>query len=226
MKMKKKTDAGELVERAQWERLTKEEISEVIERLQAFVIDIHHKCYGYSEKPKMLVTRLTLEEIELDQLIETLGYVGAFESIEPGYVELVEKFIVYPPFPVISATALQVLCIVWELTEHYLDKIKSYMGGESWDKNGDVKIMAMSIAGSYVKKTHDGDCLKLLLEIFDNKNEKKFDRQIAYRSIARGFGFEIINNEEKLDPDRYMEDPIVYAIINKARKHANKQDGK
>jgi hypothetical protein len=217
MRMKKKTDAGELVDRAHWKRLTKEEKEEVIERLQAFVIDIHDEKYHPSEKQKMRCT-MTQEEFELDQLLEALGYVGAFEGIEPGYVELVEKFIVYPPLPFISVTVLDVLCNDWELTEAYLDKIKSLMKGESWDYDGEVKVKAMCIAGEYIRKTSDKECLKILLEIFDNKNEEVRFRQLAYWCIAISFGFDVHQIEDDINPDRYAGDPVAYEIINKARE--------
>jgi hypothetical protein len=216
--MKKKTDAGELVDRAHWKRLTKEEKEEVIERLQAFVIDIHDEKYHPSEKQKMRCT-LTQEEFELNLLLHALGYVGAFEGIEPGYVELVEKFIVYPPLPLISVAALDVLCNDWDLTEAYLDKIKSLMRGESWDYDGEVKVKAMCVAGEYIRKTSDKECLKILLEIFDNKNKSEEVRhcQLAYWCIARGFGFDDSQIDDDINPDHYIEDPVVSEIINNAR---------
>lgn len=88
------SDAYELENKAHWEELSEEELTEVIQRLNA--------CLEGNDDAIL-------------PLLQTLGYAGAFAGIRPGFQELVEKFLVYPSNPCVSAIALSVLCTDWGL---------------------------------------------------------------------------------------------------------------
>lgn len=97
-------------------------------------------------------------------LIHILGKVGFGEELR----EIVEKFLYYPDDPAVSEQALKALCEEWGLTSKYLEQIKNFIRGESWDVNENVRMLAISIAGEYIKETSDKELLMLLLDVFEN----------------------------------------------------------
>jgi hypothetical protein len=60
---------------------------------------------------------------------------------------------------------LKTLCTRWGATEEDLEALKFYLKGAEWDYSDDVRIVAMSIAGEYLRLDgFDPELLALLLE--------------------------------------------------------------
>jgi hypothetical protein len=109
----------ELREKAHWHMLSEEELAEVLLRLNTY-LDDNNLC----------------STLDLDDLLEALGYTGAFTEVRQGFQKLVEKFLVFPSNPIISATALSILCNDWDLTSHYTNQIKSFI--KAWNGMKDL----------------------------------------------------------------------------------------
>lgn len=193
-----KYDADELREKAHWHTLSEEELAEVIQRINAYLSGNNGN------------------DSELDALLEALGYTGAFTGLRPGFQELVEKFLVYPTNPDISATALSVLCTDWDLDREYTSQIKSFIKGVEWDE-GIVQIMAICVAGAYAAKARDKEMLEFLLDAFKNKDYPSQVRNNIYRAIARALGFHW-DEVHDIDPDHFSEIPFASDIIAKAQQ--------
>ena len=132
-------DIYELRNKAYNGRIQPEELAEVIDKIQ--------KYYEHST------------DENIDTLLRIVGYAGCFsddwERVISEYRGLIEKFSNFSRGPSTSAIALDILCNDWNLTTEYIPLIKTYIQGMEWDEGEDVRIMAMFIAGDYVKKCGD-----------------------------------------------------------------------
>jgi hypothetical protein len=132
------------------------------------------------------------KDVEIHMLLQIIGYAGAFNhnsiQIQQECRGLVEKFLFFPTEPFVTVSALDVLCNDWDLTHDYIEQIKSFMKGVEWDESEHIRVKAMGVAGEYVKETGDIECLKILLEIFENKQERNVLRETAYYYICRALG--------------------------------------
>jgi hypothetical protein len=179
----------ELLEKAKWDKLSKSELDEIVKRIRQFKEG---------------------DDDDLYSLLYALGRSGASE-----YRNLVEKFLIYPADSMISRIALRTLCTYWDLVPYYIEIVKNFIKGVDWDDD-QVRIAAISIAGEYVRSTNDKECLKLLLEIFeqykliyekDSDMEDDFMCGCLFEAIARGIGV----NYDELPPVNALE--IFYKSI-------------
>jgi len=81
------------------------------------------------------------------------------------YEELVASFLEYPPDPWASRIALQILCNRWGLADKYVETIRQFLAGIPWDNDGDVRDVAISEAGEYLREHDDEDLLRRLWDI-------------------------------------------------------------
>jgi hypothetical protein len=81
------------------------------------------------------------------------------------YEELVASFLECPQDPWASRIALQILCNRWGLAEKYVEVIRRFLAGVPWDNDGDVRDVAISRAGAYLREHDDEDLLRRLWDI-------------------------------------------------------------
>jgi len=179
-----------LLEKAKWDKLSKDELAEVVQRIKQ-----------YNEE----------DSEDLYTLLHTLGRSGAWE-----YRSLVEPFLSYTADPMIPRIALKTLCDYWNLTSSYLDILKEFITGVEWDEDAVVRVVAISISGEYIRTTNDKSLLRLLLDIFENEKEEIEMRSFAYEAIARGIGV----NYDQLPPvtvlATFSKDVIDQAVVDEA----------
>lgn len=173
-----------------------------------------------------------------------LEIVGA--SMDTSAAELVESLLVCPQDPWLSRSALQVLCLYWGRTGDYLTYLEEYIGGVAWDVDNEVKHMAMSLAGGYLREHRHRGLLKLLVDRAeqgpveaDEVVPSDLTWQIAVEDLAKALGYDredlpVIS--EGFDPDDLLaprfdpDDPGVREIIRRARRrladeeHQGRQD--
>ncbi len=136
------------------------------------------------------------DDADLGIFICLFGKVGG-----PEYRELIERFIDYPTQPWVSVQALNTLCTDWDLTAEYLPKVKEFIKGVDWDESDEVRLIALSIAGEYLRKTFEKELLQLLISFFEDlgKNDtfqekrdyaRAFLQSCAYQNLARAMGKE------------------------------------
>ncbi|MEW6363200.1 MAG: hypothetical protein AB1714_01025 [Acidobacteriota bacterium] len=103
--------------------------------------------------------------------------------------ELVVSFLERKDDPMLVRLALQILCHFWGKTEKYLATVKEYLHGAPWDEDDDVKLMAISITGEYLRKKPEADLLRRLLHLFRDAAEERITREAAYCAMARAYGW-------------------------------------
>jgi hypothetical protein len=121
-----------------------------------------------------------------EYLYEQLHILG--HSLHYEYEDLVASYLVYKKDPMISGIAIEVLCGYWHKTKKYLDYIKQFVKKVDWDEADDIRIIAISFAGVYLRENSDKELLKSLLDIFNNSDEKSVVRECAYRAIMIACG--------------------------------------
>lgn len=92
--------------------------------------------------------------------------------------------------PMLARLALQILCNYWGLTERYLPVVRRFVEGVEWDDDS-VRLVALSIAGRYLREHADPGLLDLLLEIAqpDPKSpEETLRAQVALEALAAAVG--------------------------------------
>lgn len=156
-----------LLDKAKWSKLSDQELAQVVHRIR------NHQ----SDKVQTLYTLLHI--------------LGRSEAIE--HHALMETFLYYPEEPMITRIALKSLCNDFGLTKNYLDLLKKFILGVDWDEEDDVRLIAISIAGTYINETGDTTLLPLLLAIYENENEDNSFRNVAYEALARATGIKSID---------------------------------
>lgn len=188
-------DLDELLDEAKTGTLTDEEINYVGKRLEA---------------------SLSSADPELYSIIYILGRADMLDipsniySVPRGlkYRPIIEKYLFYPDDPDVTIIALKTLCSYWDLTEDYVQEISQFIKKVDWDVDGQIAIIAMSIAGEYLKYTLNKDkkLLQLLLDVWESQytqKEPKYDEielESTYRAIARAVGEEWNSILESSEP--------------------------
>lgn len=116
-------------------------------------------------------------------LLHILGHAG-----NPSHRGIVERFLGHRDDPMVARLALEILCSYWNLTDEYLPQLMTFLRGVDWDHAGEVRQMAISVAGEYLRSRHHPEMLNTLLEIFESADEDVTSREDAYFALARAVG--------------------------------------
>ncbi len=182
----------DLLDKAKWSKLSDTELAQVVQKINDY------------------------EHMSPENLYTLLHILGRAEAKQ--HRVLMEKFLYYPDDPMISRIALKSLCDYWGLTKNYLDVLKCFIVGVKWDEDQIVRLIAISIAGTYMHESEDPAFLKLLLEIFDNENEENSIRSTVYDAIARGMGIKAKDLPSVRDLQTMSPEFIDQEIIERARQ--------
>lgn len=195
------TNLNDLLEAAKEGRISKIDIDEVAKKIKEIKKDQDRSLYT---------------------LIHILGRAKAIE-----YQKLIEPFLIYPNNPNISKITLQSLCTYWNLTSQYLDELKMFIQGVEWDDLDDVRLIAISIAGEYLRMNTDKELLNLLLALFENQENNivraaentLLIQSCAYSAIARAMGrnynqISSINDIEKKITNQTLD----LSLVEQAKK--------
>jgi hypothetical protein len=89
----------------------------------------------------------------------------------PSYRDLIEQYLSYPADPMLSRLALQIVCDFWGEKAQYRDAIAFHLSPVDWDRDDDVRIMALSCAGEYLREHAEPYFLKALIQTYANETE-------------------------------------------------------
>lgn len=156
------TNLDELLSEAKWGKLSEEEINYVVEKIKATTPD---------------------DDEDLYKLIHILGKANAIQ-----HRKLVESFLYYPTYPMISEIALQTLCDFWGYAKDYIPQLKAFVKGVSWDVDEDVRLLAIGSVGELLREVPDKELLELIIGIWENDQENEIMRECAIESLARATG--------------------------------------
>lgn len=139
-------------------------------------------------------------------LLFILGRSGALQ-----YEYLVAKYLEHRSDPMLVRVALEVLCDDWNKAASYRDKVEQFIRGVSWDSGGHVRLLAISIAGEMMRVGTDKRFLRLLMDIFDDPEERYLIKEAAYSAMARAIGKEWkeILHGDRIDSRLRVDEAIV-----------------
>lgn len=156
-------DYSEILDKAGKEPLTKQEI-------QALVDEIERSTPGDDEN--------------LTTCIRALCFSGSKK-----YKKLIERFLYYPSFPMVSVCAFDCLHDYWCYRSEYMDELKEFLKGVDWDQDSSLKDMAISLSGEYLSYAKEKELFQLLTNLYDSPNIDDNERRFVYVAIARAMGF-------------------------------------
>ncbi|ADB30583.1 hypothetical protein Kfla_1482 [Kribbella flavida DSM 17836] len=116
--------------------------------------------------------------------------------------ELVASFLDCADDPMLARLALQTLCSFWGLSAQYLDFIKRFVAGVDWDHFEDVRQVALSAAGEYLRENTDCELFRGVHGACVDSSSGSVGQRIALEALARALGKPMA---ESLDGKRLME---------------------
>jgi hypothetical protein len=149
------------------------------------------------------------------EVLLVIGRSGAHQ-----YRGLVEKYLDAHDNPMLVRLALMILCRYWALSLEYKVRIQEFVRKIEWDDEGDVRLLAISIAGALLPRHHDRVFLQLLIHIFRDPSEDQLIRETAYCALGEAAGknpsgLPIASRHFDLERDL---DPDVVVYIEKAER--------
>ena len=129
---------------------------------------------------------------------------------------VVEAFLQDETDPMLARLALQILCNFWSETERYIPFVERAITGLDWDDDEDVRQMATSVAGEYLREAANPALLALLIAMVEDESEDEFTRADAYLSLARAMGKEW-NELPPLSGLPPLEDLLEVEVLEAAR---------
>lgn len=169
-------------------KLEPEELQGVLQLLDAFLIQGPGKA------------------LSIDDVYNYLLLIGRAKAKE--YTRVLESFLeIHDPLTV--SLILEILCLEWNRTPDYLERVTHFAVGASWDTENDVRETAIKILGEHVRKhlkklapgtplsMHDSRVLELLLNICEDSDDDLWTRKIAYTTLLHAYG----KPDEELPPE-------------------------
>lgn len=142
-----------------------------------------------------------VQNLSIDDVYTLLSLLGRIKSRKHRH--LLEHYLESDDGLTVSLV-LETLCLKWEETEDYLERVIHFALGVSWDLEQDVQQTALKIIGEYLyhqrhvlvsamasKQSTKRALIKLLdllSSVFHDQKNDRFVRQAAYFSLCRATG--------------------------------------
>lgn len=134
---------------------------------------------------EQVARELTLREFGSADQYTALHIVA--RTCDPRFEGLLASFLESPDNPMLARLALQALCLWFGKTETYIGEVERFLNGVPWDY-GDVRSMALAVAGSYLRKHESSALWFRLIEIAESELESRTAREDAVRGLATALG--------------------------------------
>lgn len=166
-------DVRGLVDKAKAENLNQSDIAFVAKQIEACKDSPNDDLYDY---------------------IYILGRGMFGKPIPLEYRKLVEYFLYHPQDTFTAGLALNVLCKYWNFSSEYLDALKLFIRGVSWDDLGEVRGEAIVNAGYFLRDNFDKELLSLVIDVFEKSDTsdevQDFSRLLAYSALGWAQGLD------------------------------------
>lgn len=148
---------------------------------------------------------------------DLLLILGRSEAKE--YRNVVEGYLQSSHDPMVARLALQVLCRYWGLASEYEDELEEFIGWVDWDKEEDVRLMAIGCVADVYKKKESPKLLKHVYDVFKDETEDEITRGAAYETLAIVSGKSVNDLPEPMHFDiRSDVDPMVLTKVEEMIK--------
>jgi hypothetical protein len=152
-----------------------------------------------------------------------LGRSGAIR-----YRNIVERYLRTSRSPMLTRLALMILCRYWGLTVEYKTDLELFIRKVEWDDDDDVRVLAISIAGSLLADQKDDHLLWLIIDIFRNRSgsERQTPREVAYCALALASGKklqELPKASRHFDLERDVDVDVIAFIVSSEQRLAELQ---
>jgi len=108
------------------------------------------------------------------------------------YRPVVNKFLFWPTFPMISSLALRILCTSWEPCNDCRKIIVTFLTGVEWDEEGDLIFSAIQAGTKFYIRNSDREILRLIYNISQDESPEKIEeRAAAYQGLAEILGYNV-----------------------------------
>ncbi|GGP49433.1 hypothetical protein [Saccharothrix coeruleofusca] len=101
------------------------------------------------------------------------------------YEQLVASYLDHEEDPMLARLALQTLCTFWGFADRYTDQLERFLGEVEWDHLGDVRLIAISASGEYLRENVHSGLLRRLLELADHNGDSTMQPRFALEAVAR-----------------------------------------
>ena len=111
--------------------------------------------------------------------------------------------------PLTISLVLEIVCLAWDGTEEYLERLLNFALGTAWDEDFDVRHTAIKVLGEHMRgilapalgsqpkgkkkvtpAPHHLHVLHLLIHIFEDGADDIWSRQVSYYALLRAAGAE------------------------------------
>jgi hypothetical protein len=150
----------ELLQRVRWGKCSKKELARIAEEL----------VHAPPDSDRYI-------------LLHILG-----ESKQKTFRPLIEQFLNCDDDIALVKMALQTLCVTWGDAILYTDQLLRFLRGVDWDvlRGGHVILMAISIAGEFLRESKHPALLAELIDIYEKEDDLFQDA--AYIALGRTLG--------------------------------------
>lgn len=149
---------------------------------------------------------------DFDEIYEVVLALGKLRVLEAA-PELERLLIAQEPLTL--CLVLETLCLKWDRTEEYLERVMTFAVGAVWDEDLDVQEKAIELLGDYVRKRAQGDepskssvvqrVIETLWQQFASAEEPVIIRKAAYRAIVSASGNSGETNGSSAPDDRTLQ---------------------
>jgi hypothetical protein len=102
--------------------------------------------------------------------------------------QVVASFLDYANDPMVVRLALQTLCTFWGETARYLNDVCRFAAGVEWDYFGDVRQVALSAAGEYLRIQQNCELFRIVYDACINSSIGDVEERVALEALARALG--------------------------------------
>lgn len=134
-------------------------------------------------------------------------------SAGPELSSLVERYLFSPRDPMLARIALSVLCDNWAMGARYRNEIVAFMEGVEWDSDEEVRTVAISTAGEYLRGNKDSEIGQRLVRLVNDPGEPVSTREWAMRALGRAVG---LSHENLPGLGVAKGDPLETSILSMA----------
>jgi hypothetical protein len=146
------------------------------------------------EELEQAVDRRILTEAEASEVLEELRTSSSphqkyrmlhilWHGADSRLAHAVEPFLTCTNEVPLVWIALATLCGQWGLTGRYREHVLTFLRGVPWDKDNQIRLLAVTLSGKYLSDNQDSDLVRALIDVVE-RNEEYRDRVLRHSALV------------------------------------------